>query len=278
MPGSWSAASGGGPLVCPRCAISYPLSERFCPRCEMPLVYAGTRGRGPGDRDPRAPAQDQAPVHEGRAGQGRLRPQPGRGRADPGPAAGGGHPQLPERSAGFDVPDFLAAGPRDVLVPEAGAERARRAARRDRDRGRGGRRLGARGRRGAEAPGTAPARPASRPGSCWRCWSPRRSSACSTGSRSDRARPSPPQQPSSGRFQQIGRGFRPLDVPGPPRRTMRTGRPSGGPSSSQPRASLWKRPQPRLGRIWRRRRTRSSIGGWVEKRPARPLLEKGLTM
>ena len=31
------------------------------------------------------------------------------------------------RSGGFDVPDFLAAGPRDVLVPESGAEAAREA-------------------------------------------------------------------------------------------------------------------------------------------------------
>jgi hypothetical protein len=29
------------------------------------------------------------------------------------------------RSAGFDVPDMLAAGPRDVLVPRSGAEVAR---------------------------------------------------------------------------------------------------------------------------------------------------------
>jgi hypothetical protein len=29
------------------------------------------------------------------------------------------------RSAGFDVPDFLAAGPRDVLVPESGVAAAR---------------------------------------------------------------------------------------------------------------------------------------------------------
>jgi pimeloyl-ACP methyl ester carboxylesterase len=36
-----------------------------------------------------------------------------------------GVPSLLRRSAGFDVPDFLAAGPRDVLVPEAGAEAAR---------------------------------------------------------------------------------------------------------------------------------------------------------
>ena len=35
-----------------------------------------------------------------------------------------GVPSILRRSAGFDVPDFLAAGPRDVLVPEAGAETA----------------------------------------------------------------------------------------------------------------------------------------------------------
>ena len=36
-----------------------------------------------------------------------------------------GVPSVLRRTAGFDVPDFLAAGPRDVLVPEAGAETAR---------------------------------------------------------------------------------------------------------------------------------------------------------
>ena len=36
-----------------------------------------------------------------------------------------GVPSLLRRSAGFDVPDYLAAGPRDVLVPEAAAETAR---------------------------------------------------------------------------------------------------------------------------------------------------------
>ena len=36
-----------------------------------------------------------------------------------------GVPSVLRRSAGFDVPDFLAAGPRDVLVPESGAETAR---------------------------------------------------------------------------------------------------------------------------------------------------------
>jgi hypothetical protein len=36
-----------------------------------------------------------------------------------------GVPSVLRRSAGFDVPDFLAAGPRDVLVPESGVATAR---------------------------------------------------------------------------------------------------------------------------------------------------------
>ena len=36
-----------------------------------------------------------------------------------------GVPSMLRRSAGFDVPDFLAAGPRDVLVPIAGLDAAR---------------------------------------------------------------------------------------------------------------------------------------------------------
>ena len=36
-----------------------------------------------------------------------------------------GIPSMSRRSGGFDVPDFLAAGPRDVLVPVSGAEAAR---------------------------------------------------------------------------------------------------------------------------------------------------------
>ncbi len=36
-----------------------------------------------------------------------------------------GVPSVLRRSAGFDVPDFLAAGPRDVLVPESGVPTAR---------------------------------------------------------------------------------------------------------------------------------------------------------
>ena len=36
-----------------------------------------------------------------------------------------GIPSLVRRTGGFDVPDFLAGGPRDILVPAAGADLAR---------------------------------------------------------------------------------------------------------------------------------------------------------
>jgi Putative prokaryotic signal transducing protein len=38
-----------------------------------------------------------------------------------------GIPSLQRRSGGFDVPDFLAAGPRDILVPESAMYAARQA-------------------------------------------------------------------------------------------------------------------------------------------------------
>lgn len=38
-----------------------------------------------------------------------------------------GIPSILRRTSGFDVPDFLAAGPRDVLVPRSGELRAREA-------------------------------------------------------------------------------------------------------------------------------------------------------
>ena len=37
-----------------------------------------------------------------------------------------GIPSLIQRAAGFDAPDFLAAGPRDVLIPGSLVEEARR--------------------------------------------------------------------------------------------------------------------------------------------------------
>jgi predicted esterase len=38
-----------------------------------------------------------------------------------------GIPSMLRRSMGFDVPDFMAAGPRDVMVPASGVQAAREA-------------------------------------------------------------------------------------------------------------------------------------------------------
>jgi zinc-ribbon domain len=114
--------------VCPSCGREHDADERFCSDCGMPLVHLG------GEHD--EPARDEA--HE-RARK--IRPELTRGPLVR--VAGGRHqaeaeliqnilleegvPSILRRTAGFDVPDFLAAGPRDVMVPESGLTVAREA-------------------------------------------------------------------------------------------------------------------------------------------------------
>jgi hypothetical protein len=123
-----STDAGGDParpLACPTCARKYPLSERFCADCEMPLVYVGR-----GEEEPITAAHEKAR---------KVRPEYARG--DPVKVAFArnlaeaqliqgilleeGIPSFERRTRGFDVPDFLAAGPRDILVPQSASEVAR---------------------------------------------------------------------------------------------------------------------------------------------------------
>lgn len=113
------------PLACPRCARKYGLSERFCADCEMPLVYVG--------RD------EEQPITEAHERARKIKPQYTGGEQVRVASANNlseaeliqgilleeGIPSVQRRMRGFDVPDFLAAGPRDILVPEAGVEAAR---------------------------------------------------------------------------------------------------------------------------------------------------------
>jgi hypothetical protein len=101
-------------------------AERFCSDCGMPLVHAG------GEHD--EPARDEA-----HARARKIRPELTRGPLVR--VAGGrnqaeaeliqnilleeGVPSILRRTAGFDVPDMLAAGPRDVMVAESAALVAR---------------------------------------------------------------------------------------------------------------------------------------------------------
>ena len=92
----------------------------------MPLVYVGAQ---PLDT-PASEAHGRARKIDPRYTEGGLvRVAGGRNQAEAELIQGllleEGVPSVHRRSAGFDVPDFLAAGPRDILVPESGAEAAR---------------------------------------------------------------------------------------------------------------------------------------------------------
>jgi hypothetical protein len=116
----------GEPLVCPSCSSTYPPDERFCPNCRMPLVKT-------------VRVDDAEDVSERRERLRKIKPQLAEGRLVRVAGARNqaeaefiqamlleeGVPSLLRRTAGFDVPDFLAAGPRDVLVPESGVATAR---------------------------------------------------------------------------------------------------------------------------------------------------------
>jgi len=120
-----TASAQAGPLSCPRCALAHPISERFCRNCGMPLVYAGMR-----EQEPITDAHERARKVRPQYAHGELIRITGARSQTDGELIQGilldqGIPSLLRRTRGFDVPDFLAAGPRDVLVPESGYEAAR---------------------------------------------------------------------------------------------------------------------------------------------------------
>jgi hypothetical protein len=121
MPGRTAA---GDELHCPTCGLAYREPERFCPDCKVPLVHAEGVIESVGERHARA-RKIKPQFTEGRL----VRVAGGRNQAEAefiqGLLLEEGVPSMLRRSAGFDVPDFLAAGPRDILVAEAGLATAR---------------------------------------------------------------------------------------------------------------------------------------------------------
>ena len=111
-------------LVCPGCNRPAAGDERFCTSCGMPVTHAGL---GPGEPTERqARARKVSPQY----GEGELvKVGWARNQAEAELIAGllleEGIPSLAKRTVGFDVPDFIAAGPRDILVAESGADAAR---------------------------------------------------------------------------------------------------------------------------------------------------------
>jgi hypothetical protein len=110
--------------VCPSCAAEHAPSERFCRDCGLPLVLPDEAG------EELSAARERARKVLPRYSEGPLvKVGSARNQAEAELLENllleEGIPSLIRRSGGFDVPDFLAAGPRDILVPAAGAELAR---------------------------------------------------------------------------------------------------------------------------------------------------------
>ena len=107
-----SRKSPSSSLRCPRCGTEHPLDERFCSKCGFPLVYAGYENIDPeytrGELIRVAGGRNQA---EAELIQNLLLEE--------------GIPSIVRRTAGFDVPDYLAGGPRDILVAESAVQAAR---------------------------------------------------------------------------------------------------------------------------------------------------------
>jgi len=114
------------PLVCPDCGRTHPRSERFCADCGMPLVFMPGPERHASERQRRARKVKPQYTEGALVKVARAANQP-EAELIEALLLEEGIPSLQRRSGGFDVPDFLAAGPRDILVPESAAQVAREA-------------------------------------------------------------------------------------------------------------------------------------------------------
>jgi hypothetical protein len=111
-------------LACPSCGRSHPASERFCVSCGVPLVIGSVGSERVSERRERA-RKVKPQLAEGELVKVAGARNQAEGEFIQGLLLEEGVPSMLRRSAGFDVPDFLAAGPRDVLVPQSGLEAAR---------------------------------------------------------------------------------------------------------------------------------------------------------
>jgi zinc-ribbon domain len=119
------ATSTSSELICPSCGRRVEdADERFCPSCGLPLVAAEAQPLVPTAR------QELARKVKPQLAEGPLVRVAGAANQVEAEFIQAllleeGVPSTTRRAAGFDVPDFLAAGPRDVLVASSGLDVAR---------------------------------------------------------------------------------------------------------------------------------------------------------
>ena len=112
-------------LVCPSCNRAHGDETRFCEACGVPLVPEGGPAEAVvGERGERA-RKVKKQYTQGelvRVAVGRQLPE---AELIQNILLEEGVPSTLRRTRGFDVPEMLAAGPRDVLVPQSGLLAAR---------------------------------------------------------------------------------------------------------------------------------------------------------
>jgi hypothetical protein len=113
-------------LICPTCGRAHARSERFCETCGVPLVHRSGEEPATSERQQRA-RKIKPQYADGKLVKVTRAANQPEAEFIEGLLLEEGIPCMLRRSSGFDVAESLAAGPRDVLVPESGAEAAREA-------------------------------------------------------------------------------------------------------------------------------------------------------
>ncbi len=113
----------GEPIVCPSCARAHPPSERFCAACGMPLVHPGGVEQPASERQRRArkikPEYAEGPLVKVARAETQYQAE-----FIAGLLLEEGIPSVLSATIAGYTPML---DPRDVLVPESGAEAAREA-------------------------------------------------------------------------------------------------------------------------------------------------------
>ena len=112
-------------LVCPSCGREHADEERFCASCGLPLVPEGGPVESVVDERAERMRKIKRQYSEGELIRVKVARQQPEAEFIQSLLLEEGIPSTLRRTPGFDVPEMLAAGPRDVLVPQSGAQAAR---------------------------------------------------------------------------------------------------------------------------------------------------------
>jgi zinc ribbon protein len=112
-------------LVCPSCGREHPDEERFCSACGLPLVPEGGPVEALLDERGERMRKIKPQYSEGELIRVKVARQQPEAELIQSMLLEEGIPSTLRRTRGFDVPEMLAAGPRDILVPASGVSAAR---------------------------------------------------------------------------------------------------------------------------------------------------------